>query len=649
MRNLLPLFFLFISIGLHAQTVYMQESFEDGLPQTWIVEGDWGVGTAEILSSAYFTIPNPGTGNIVVFNDDALGATHSGSGSLLTDPIDLTDIEGVILLQFASYFPNQDFYGLNERALIDISVDGVNFEPLPEVAGGETETFGSYETDISAYAGEIITLRFTYDDGTGWNFGWAIDEITIASEMEAIPVRDFAISAGTSSILGEVQAGIDYIPEGFMINNGSDTITSFDILINDGAASWVQSFTNVEIPLGGIYKYQLDPVMAEGDKTYTLLIQNVNGESASDANIADNISTFQLNAIESMNPNKAVLFEMSTSTNCPSCPAGIVFMEEMAKRFPDNFVPVAVHTNDPMVDIDYDLAVASLFTSNEIPFPGIGLDRVSFTEFDELSELVMTRMSQAPQAAISVGAFVSDTELTTSIRVDFLEDVEDSYTVGIIITEDGVTGTDADQFFQMNEYSGGALGPIGGYELLPEVVPASFNVFNSVGRELIGGFDGNNEALNAEVYTVGTNDGWVFDAVEIPSEVDMDNINIIGVLINGEGEIVNATSANIFDAAANGLYENVSTREIFDARLAEVFPNPVSETANIIMDLDITSDINVSVFNALGQMVSIKNHGQQSGQTQLQQDMTNLVDGMYLIKITAGDKFITKKINKLNR
>jgi thiol-disulfide isomerase/thioredoxin len=647
MKNLFTLIFSLVTVGLFAQTVYFKESLEDGLPESWTVEGEWAFGSNTDLSSDYFAITDIGRGNLAAFNDDGNGNGHVGDGTVTTAPIDLTMVEGTVFLEMFSFFLNGDYQGANERAIINISTNGGDsFDVLTELEA--TGGFEAINVDISAFAGQTIQLQFLYSDGAGWNFGWALDEITIADEITLIERRNYLISAGSSTIINNAEEGIDYIHEGFIINNGLDPITSYDVVMSDGTNSMTKSYTGISVERGGFHKYKMDEsVVVEGNKEYTVQMTNVNGDAQTDLVLEDNSATFLLNAYSALNSDRGILAEEATGTWCPWCPRGTVNMDELSKRFPNNFVGIAVHNADPMADVAYDNAITTF--DGFSGFPSVVLERNSIIDPGDLPAQTIPMMNVAPPAGLTVGAEVSGNTITTSIQVDFLTDVSDAHNVSIIIAENGVTGSDADRYFQTNNYAGGGVGPMGGYELLPSTVPASFNEFNHVGRTLIGGYEGTDEALDAAEYTTGSTDGWVFDAVTLPADVDMNNLYVVGLLTNrATGEVVNATQASILDAASNGLFDNVSTRDIFDATLAEVFPNPVSDMANIVLNLDNAADVNITVINSLGQTVAVRSYDQQVGTVSLQQDMSSFAEGMYMINITAGDRFITKKINKVN-
>jgi len=75
-----------------------------------------------------------------------------------------------------------------------------------------------------------------------------------------------------------------------------------------------------------------------------------------------------------------------------------------------------------------------------------------------------------------------------------------------------------------------------------------------------------------------------------------------------------------------------------------VYPNPSSGMVNMIINLSDKSDLTVDVTNVLGQKMAsyrIKNVG---ATKEANFDLSNLSEGIYLMRISNGDAFITRKI-----
>jgi hypothetical protein len=77
----------------------------------------------------------------------------------------------------------------------------------------------------------------------------------------------------------------------------------------------------------------------------------------------------------------------------------------------------------------------------------------------------------------------------------------------------------------------------------------------------------------------------------------------------------------------------------------DVYPNPVNMTANINLNLANTANVTVEVYTVSGALVSTTNQGKlAAGKNVIVLDAANLADGMYFVKVIAGESIITKKI-----
>ena len=641
MKNFFTLLVLLcFSFSGFSQTIYMEANFDDGLPTDWTIDDDWTIGTAAAVSSQFFPVPETTTGNVACFNDDNLGNGHVGGGAITTAAIDLTAGEGTIFLTMDSYFPNVDYGGLDETAIISISTDmGATFSTLVDLTGGDSE-FSLLFFDVTSYIGETIMLQFAYDDGEAWNYGWAFDNVKVSNEVLPIPAFDYAIHAGGSVVIDQALEGVEYHNSGYIFNNGLETITSYDLEMTNGTDVITSSVTGVEIPYNTFAYYTIEEgVTVSGNQTWTVSITNVNGSADADDNVADNEMSFNLNAVSNVHPDKAVVVEEATGTWCQFCPRGTVYLDEMSKRFGDHFVGIAVHNGDPMALAAYDSAIGNF--PGFAGYPSVIYQRESIIDPDAIVAPSLADMQVAPPAAITVGAVMDGSSMTTSVEINFLEDASDEYSVAVVLSQDGLSGT-TNGWGQVNAYSGGGIGEMGGFELLPGVVQGF--TYDHVGVALIGGYAGVSGEVDGD-YVAGDVDGFVFDAYDIAALV-MDDVHVVGLLINSDGEIVNAKAVSIAEALDNGIFVS-STNDVYDNNLATVFPNPVTATANIQISLDDAADVTVSLVNALGQTVGVTQYGKLAGDNQLEFDMNSYAEGIYLMHVQAGNRFFSKKLSKV--
>lgn len=629
-KTLLGVLSLFlVSMSLSAQ-IYTQD-FEAGVPDGWVAENQWMHGTASSLGSAYFE-PPVNTTNIMCVNDDGLGNGVDGSGRLISAPIDLTAATGEILLQHDAFFRNGDYQGADETAKIFISSDaGANWTEVADLeANGD---FSSTAVLISQFAGETIQIAFDYEDGDGWNFGYCIDNVQVAVAPEndiRVDYIDFYCEAG---VVGETSAFY-----GVVTNNGTAPLTSFDITVN----GVTETISGLNIPAFGSTPFTVDTEVeiAEGNTEFEVMASMPNG--VMDENMGDNMAVDAVFGIVPVE-GAGVLVEEGTGTWCPWCPRGTYYVERYSDCFKDNFVGVAVHNgaNDPMVISAYDTGVGSFpgFTG----YPGVVFNKTEVLDPSEIGNPSIQTMTTEPMAFVNVGAEYDEASRMLTVSVEGSDFSTDMTGVKFFaaLTEDGVTQGGASSggalWTQANNYAGGAVGPMGGFEFLgPQ---AEVEAYNHTARAMLGTFYG----TNATDMTAGGGGGYIFSSVQIPDNQNVENMHIVGALVNANNNVINVMQTTVEEAVANGLFVS-SNKDLYDNTLAQVFPNPVKDVAHIQIDVDATAVVTLDVFDMLGRKIERVQLGTAVGNSTFDYNTSNLANGIYNLHLTVGDKFVSKKI-----
>ncbi len=620
---------LFCGLVSQAQ---VNEDFENGLPTGWTAEGAWTFGDAAALSSQYFTIP--ATSSFACINDDALAAGGDGNGVMTSAPIDLTASTGVLVLSHDAYFVNGDYQGADETAKVLISKDnGATFTEAASLEGAAA--WQSAKTVISEYAGETIIVAFEYRDGAEWNYGYCIDNLSIGS----IPELDVKMGNVASSCT-DAMAGLELEISGEFSNEGSETITSVDINWTDGTNTYTETLTGLDVATFSSYVFS-HPTMftaLDGTTNVEVWVSNPNGVADS---MDNNMSSV---AVRGVTPKvgQMIVVEEATGTWCTWCPRGAVFLDTYAKCFPDNFVGVAVHNSDPMAVAEYDswLGAYPGFQG----YPSVVVDRKGAPiDPSAIGAPTISKITTDPSVILTAGADWDEAtrSLTVGVGALFAQDMSNTK-LNVILVENGVTGT-ADGYAQVNAYSGGANGPMGGYENLPSPVPASMMVYDHVGRYLPGGATGPADA-NVDGVS-GQEAQYVFDAVTIAADHNVEEMEIVGVLMNSAGEIINATSISLLEAVSNGLLSITNTNDVFDNDFAELSPNPAQDITYLKMNITDASQVSMTIVDAIGQVVATNNYGQLQGNVTLDVDVSTLSTGMYLVHLNIDNKLVTKKLS----
>ncbi len=636
--------FAFVAFA-SAQTTYFSEDFEAGQPADWTVEGEWAHGTAASLGSDYF----PLTGNetsLMSFNDDGLGGAHVGNGRLETANIDLTAVTGSMVLEMNLYFINGDYQGADETFKVSASYDdGATWEEINDYGPVQWEyVFIS----VDQFAGKTVKLAFDYVDGEAWNYGVGIDDITLSDLPINSIARSYVMTVNGGTQFNNCAQNVDYPVEGVFLNNGYEAVTSFDITVLNNGVATTTSFDGFSLAKGEGTRYVIAEKVNTGESDFDIAVSvsNVNGDMAEDDEPADNSAVIVFVPIET-HPDKAVVVEEATGTWCTWCPRGTVYLDEMAKRFGHNFVGVAVHNggNDPMVLAEYDSEITSF--PNFTGFPSVVYNRTNILDPGDIVSPSMSDMAQAPEVTVEIGADENGGSLTSNVRVRLVDgNTSANYSIGVILTEDGLSGVEAAgaQWNQINAYSGGGNGPMGGFEYFGGAVSPTMWPYSHVGRALIGGYDGINGVTGN--YAAGESIIVEMGDFNMNADWNMDNMHIIAVVIDASGQIVNARSEKLNDAIANGLLSpGTATNEVYDANLASVFPNPATDYTNVKINVGSATDVSIQVTDLMGQLVSKRNLGTVAGTQNVAYDVTNLAAGNYVFKVIAGDKVATQKVS----
>ena len=291
MNKTLPLIVLIILLASPSfSQVIFQEDFEAGnIPAEWTVEtnatdGGWLVNTPNALSSQYFSIQENGSSRIAATNDDNCNCDKSDE-SFNTPAIDLTNIENAIL-SFDAYFLDETYQGAQENATVEISIDNENWVILEDLHGHAS--WDQHTISLNDYVGNVIYIKFRYDDGGDWLYGFAIDnvEVSVPAELEAELVEI------SSRPFGEVNTAIPI--EGILFNGGSNEITSLEISYTvDGGDEVTEILENLAIAPFTYQNFSLSAdwlPMAPGTYELAVNISLVNGQI--DENINNNAQSF---------------------------------------------------------------------------------------------------------------------------------------------------------------------------------------------------------------------------------------------------------------------------------------------------------------------------------------------------------------------
>ncbi len=634
-------------------TVLWSEDFDalSSLPVGWTqqtsaTDGGWKVGTTSDHSSQYFTVPSR-PGKVLGTNDDKCNCNKSNEWLYLA-PLDLSAQSGPLRLLFDLFFVKGSYQSKVESLSLLASTDsGATWKELRNFDG--RASWRLMNIDLSDLAGQAnVRLAFRYDDAGDWLFGAMIDNVRLVVPDNVIraSLTDIAIGKyipAVPTIVTNYQkalVGHQVALRGTVRNNGFPLITSYEIEVKraNGSAQRYR-YENLNMDLSQTHTFYIPYTIGLGGNAFAVEVRLLNVNEVGDEDPSDNTGSASF-SIEGTEPqaHRNVVVEEGTGTWCVWCPRGGVMMDYIAENYRGLVVPIAVHNgnSNPMRLTAYDSEFSKLLSG----YPGGLVEREQ--DIDPLlgdpnfEKSLIEHLTWPAKATIIHDAEWMDNIRRVTVRtyVRFLEDMNGDFGIAVVLTEDGVRGTSSG-YAQANAYSGGARGPMGGYENLPDPVPANQMVYNHVARALLGGFKGVAGSVPAQ-NPAGSLVTYELSGVVSPS-YNINNMHAISMLIDrSTGRIINAVSTPIpfISPAANEVKR--------EALHLSVAPNPVVDDAMLTVRVEGSADVHLRVFNAMGVLVAERTYPAVSGRQFLPFAAGNLPNGMYTLVATADGHVVSE-------
>ncbi|GAB1418502.1 hypothetical protein MASR2M12_12670 [Bacteroidales bacterium] len=423
-----------------------------------------------------------------------------------------------------------------------------------------------------------------------------------------------------------------------VVNDGTQPITSFDIsYVVDGGAPVLHAVSGVNIQPDQTH-WITHPVPVSlnqiGEHQIAAFVSNVNG--GNDAVPANNTKQTTLNALPFILAKK-VLAEEATGTWCGWCTRGICFMDYMAETYPDTWIGVAIHNNDPMKCTPYDNAVANIIPGF-MGYPMVTSDRSpGDSDPANLEAGYERRINTVSLATLDIVNFnwnPATRHLSLDLQSEFVAEVTAPLRFGLIITEDSLWGRST-AWEQSNAYAGGQFGPMCGFENLPSSVPAEQMHYDHVARAILDSPFGTPSSLPQPI-AFGSIHAYTY-SMDIPADWCFEKLNFIGFIVNlATKEIMNAT---------NIISHFVNVNESHNNELnCSIFPNPANEEISILLDGIENGLVAIQLLDVTGKVIQKTESAAATGRHKMQMKTTDLANGTYLIKLQSETKAIVHKL-----
>lgn len=440
--------------------------------------------------------------------------------------------------------------------------------------------------------------------------------------------------AGLTSVDMKKRAlnGKQYITGGTFRNLGKTAITSIDIKVLDGAAvPNVVSLSNLNIAPLATYTFK-SPSFYTADATKNKLgfeITNVNGKA--DDDLSNNKKELTIDVVVPA-AGKKVVAEQATGTWCQWCPRGHVNMGLMEKEYPEYFIGIAGHSGDPMQLTDYTESIVGS------GYPSVAVDRKNTIDPGNIESYFFERVRETPHAKVqnTVKYHKGTKELTADVKVTFNSAAKSgTYKLMALVLEDSIKGTAAG-YRQSNAYANNAAGVMGGYEKLPNPVPANKMVYEHVARAVLTDLQGDELATDPKDGDVVTKT-FTFTVPETYVEKQLE---VVAFVLNGDGNATNGERTGYGDFALTVGANDAANHPYFQG----LYPNPAADIAYVDLNIKETANIAIEITDLTGRVIASRNYGTFAGEQLFPIACADWAKGIYMVRINIGNDVVTKKL-----
>lgn len=340
-----------------------------------------------------------------------------------------------------------------------------------------------------------------------------------------------------------------------------------------------------------------------GAHTVKFRLISVDGEA--DAYAGNNTDYTNVKVMDAI-PQQRFVVEEGTGTWCGWCPRGIVAFRHMAEKYPETFIGIAVHKNDPLATNSY-----SKLTFKGYPgcYVNRNLKNPTSPEAGTLEVMHNKYVANPPHIGVEIEAnFTDDTKKkinAKALTTFFADEQNVNYKVSFVLIENGIKG-----YKQSNYYAGGKYGKMGGFEDLPGSVAIDMDHVARMNYSFYG--------VDGSIPTSVKADETVEYAaqLDVPKNIqNADNLYLIALLINSKGEIENAAEAKVMVDPSMSITDN------------RTLLVPEFTFANGTLNVNGFSG-KVFIYNVYG--VEVPNQ--------------SIPSGIYIIKCVDGNKSFVKKM-----
>jgi len=632
-----------VSYSANAQISFPMETFNTGvLPTGWSLISDGNtVGAfasgvpgldAGLDAAAWVPISNTYTGmgsgtDYQMITTSLFTPTGTANRWIITPSFSITAGSDSTVLQW-----DDNDLGSGEDIQVWVSptagtTAGSFTDEIYHAAAGAGNSLVTHQISLGAYAGTTITVAFR--DNTTNNWGLLLDNV------EALSINTLDLGVSSINLLPFGQVGTAYPITGVLQNYGATTTTGLRLNYSvNGGAPVQNTVTGLSVALGSTYNYSSATSWtptAAGTYTIKVWADNINGSGVDENHTNDTAVTTVL-IVNTLQP-KRVLVEEFNQASCDPCAEATANLDTVYINNMSRSIMVRYHVDFPGRDcidsvtltpfvqtrMDYYSVsgVPDAQVDGQYVYPGAaGAGTFSTTVMDEFA-------AAGSPLTISVTPSYNYATQTYSFTatVKGFGDIPAGLKAYAALTIDTIT-------YAANQST----------ETIPQTVfpEVAENMFPAGGTTLGAFTDGSTQTVTG---TWAKNHPWGSDRSVWTYDSTCSGAIVVWVENDAETYVYQAG----FAAVQTGKCTEGVTAVTSSNGSMDIYPNPANKNATIALNLINSSNVQLQVYNALGQLVySMPAEYRNAGNSLTALDISNFASGDYIVKVTIGDQLLSK-------
>lgn len=400
---------------------------------------------------------------------------------------------------------------------------------LTSISGELVNQWAAHEVSLGAYAGKDVYIAFV--NRSFLCEVLAIDDVSITSSPGFCEVveEDYSYSYGTENVQ----------PFGVLLSHSEAPITSFTAYCEVGDKVLQRNYEGVSIAAGEQFRFEFEEALpvAYGDTLQCRIWASVDGRTTGSVRTRIVSMLFE--------PQQTTVFEEGTGMWCGYCPLGIVAMNRLKEKYPDQFIGIALHYDDVLVVPGYSDAmyfdsfpIAWINRKYQTP-PMVLVETANGMDYTMLNggfeTALLQQQAQKTIADITPVATFAEGKVHVDARVRFAVHPHDAnYRLAYVVVEDRVEG---EGYYQYNYFGGDDAYQLDGFEKADRVVRPY--VFDDVARSIAGHREGIPGSVPTDIVC-----GEVYEhsySFEVNNVNNPANAHVVAMLIDARtGFVVNA-------------------------------------------------------------------------------------------------------------